>query len=331
MQKHRKRRANAKQIARLCIILILVLVMLYSGLRVLESTVLRGAQVAPESVSKTVTRDGVEYFPRQDITVFLVMGIDQFGKVAESGSYNNHGAADMVVLLIFDEKNEVCNVLHLNRDTMLEMPVIGIGGKQAGTYYGQLALSHTYGSGMQDSCENTRTAVSELLYGNRIDYYIAMNMDAIPILNDAVGGVTVNITEDFSQVDASIGMGQVTLKGEQALSFVRTRRAVGDQLNLSRIERQKEYIDGFVEAFRAARSANTNVISNTYEAVAPYLVSDCPVNALTTLMERYSGYEIGEVVAPAGENVLGEKYFEFYVDEEDLDRLVMRLFYAPKN
>ena len=33
-----------------------------------------------------------------------------------------------VMLLIFDETNEVCNVLHLNRDTMLKMPVLGIGG-----------------------------------------------------------------------------------------------------------------------------------------------------------------------------------------------------------
>ena len=33
---------------------------------------------------------------------------------------------------------------------------------------------------------------------------------------------------------------------------------------------------------------------------------------------------------PEGENVLGQEYFEFYVDEEKLDQLILRLFYAPK-
>ena len=83
-----------------------------------------------------------------------------------------------------------------------------------------------------------------------------MNMDAIPILNDAVGGVTVEVTEDFSAVDPSIGMGQVTLRGDQALNYVRTRKDVGDQLNLSRIQRQKQYLEAFAEAFRIRSKAD---------------------------------------------------------------------------
>ena len=136
-----KKRRHRKDLLFLAVILLLVLVMLYSGLQILESTVLhlgQGGEAA--AVSKTIERDGVSYFPRQDITTVLVMGIDQFGPVEDSGAYTNTGAADMVMLLIFDEKNEKCDVLHLNRDTMLEMPVLGIGGKQAGTYFGQLAL-----------------------------------------------------------------------------------------------------------------------------------------------------------------------------------------------
>ena len=160
----------AKDIVFFAVILILVLVLLYSGLQVLESTVLhQGQEGSTGFVSKTITRDGVDYFPRQDITVVMVLGIDQYGPVEASVSYNNRGATDMNMLLIFDEKNEVCNVLHLNRDTMVEMPVLGLGGAPAGTYFGQLALSHTYGTGLTDSCENTRTTISDLLYGIEID------------------------------------------------------------------------------------------------------------------------------------------------------------------
>ena len=326
-----RKQKRAKKIAIAVLSLVLVFVMLYSGLWILESAVLhadRGGEDPAES--KTRTREGVDYWPRQDITVVMVLGIDQFGPVTDSGAYSNRGAADMDMLLIFDEANEVCNVLQLNRDTMLTMPVLGIGGRQAGTLFGQLALAHTHGSGLEDSCENTRQAISDFLYGLRIDYYVAMNMDAISILNDAVGGVTVNVTEDFSRVDPSITRGQLTLQGQQAINFVRNRKDVGDQLNLSRIQRQKEYIRGFMEAFREKQEADAEFIVSAYEEVEPYLVTDCSVNAVSGMIERYGDYEIGQVLTPAGENVMGEEYYEFYVDEDQLDALILSLFYAPK-
>ena len=192
-----RKKHHGADIAFFGIALVLVLVMLYSGLRILESTVLRPETGEPVAVSKTIERNGVSYFPRQDITVVLVMGIDQFGPVADSEAYSNRGAADMMMLLIFDEAKEVCNVLHLNRDTMVTMPVLGIGGREAGTYFGQIALSHTYGSGLEDSCENARNTVSDFLYGIQIDHYVAMHMDAIGILNDSVGGVTLRSPRTF--------------------------------------------------------------------------------------------------------------------------------------
>ena len=327
-----KKKTLGKDLVFLGLILILVLVMLYSGLQILESTVFHtGQEGSGNFVSKTIERNGVAYFPRQDITVVMVLGIDQFGPVAQSESYNNRGASDMDILLIFDETNKQINVLHLNRDTMLSMPVLGIGGRQAGTYYGQLALAHTYGSGLSDSCENTRQAISDFLYGLKIDYYVAMNMDAITILNDAVGGVTVDVTEDFSAVDPTITMGKTTLLGDQAINFVRSRKDVGDSLNLSRIERHKVYLDGFAEAFRAKQEADAAFVLSAYEQVASYLVTDLSANAISGMMDRYSDFEINEIISPKGENRVGEEYMEFYVDEEALDALILRLFYAPKD
>jgi LCP family protein required for cell wall assembly len=279
---------------------------------------------------KTVVRDGVEYFPRQDITVMLVMGIDQSGPAVDSGSYRNPGAVDVAMLLIFDEKMGDCSILYLNRDTMVQMPVLGLGGKEAGSVRAQLALAHTYGNGLEESCENTRRTVSDFLNGISIDYYVSMRMDAIAMLNDAVGGVTVLVEDDFSQVDSSIPKGLVTLRGEQALNFVRSRKDLGDQLNVSRIERQKTYIQGFTDAFRAAMDSDAEFVVRTYDAVSPYLVTDCSVNTISGLLSRFEGFEIREIVTPAGQNLRGEEYYEFHADEEKLDALILRLFYAPK-
>lgn len=312
-----------------CIVLVLVLLILYSGLRILESTVFLKDQGTGSTIaSRTIVRDGISYYPRQDITVVMLIGIDQFGEMVGSGSYNNDGAADMVALLIFDETQQETRVLCLNRDSMVEIPVLGIGGKPAGSIYAQLALSYSYGSGLQDSCENTRQAVSDLLYGLTIDYYIAINMDAIVLLNDAVGGVTVTVTEDFSQVDGSLPVGEVTLMGQQAITYVRSRYGVGDQLNLSRMERQREYMQGFMDAL-SDKKDDASFALTTYDALSPYMVTDCSSTVINNLLQRYGDYPIVEMVSPEGKNVMAD-YYQFYVDKQKLDELILRLFYAEK-
>ena len=64
-----------------CLVLILVLIILYSGLRILESTVFSAPREMEVVVRKTVTRNGTEYYPRQDINVIMLLGIDQEGPV----------------------------------------------------------------------------------------------------------------------------------------------------------------------------------------------------------------------------------------------------------
>lgn len=314
----------------LVVILILVLVFLISGLQFLESTVFRPTGSKVESESKTIIRNGVEYFPRQDIMVILVAGIDEYGPVQDSGSYNNPGEADMVSVLIFNETYKTMDVLTLNRDTMLEMPVLGIGGKEAGKVFGQLALSHTYGSGLEDSGKNLRKTVSEFLYDTYIDYYVTMNMDAIAILNDAVGGVQVTVTDDFSEIDPSLPMGEVVLKGQQAVTFVQTRKGLGDQLNVTRMERQKAYLQGFTQALKVKLEESSRFVLDAYEKASDYVVTDCSSSAMTTIASRYASYTLGDVVSIEGTNVKGEKYMEYHVDKDKLDEVILKYLYAPK-
>ena len=324
-----KKREMIQKAVYSCMILILLFVIGYSGLQILESTVLYPEQqTEPTGVSKTVLWNGAPYYPRQDITIILLLGIDENGPVRDSGSYNNTGEADVVTLLICDETNEQIRLLNLNRDTMMEIPVLGIGGRLAGNITGQLALAHTYGSGLEDSCENTRTAVSNFLNGIQIDHYISMNMDAIPILNDAVGGVRVTVTDDFSAIDPAIPLGEHVLQGNQAMTFIRSRKNLGDQLNISRMERQEAYLKAFLPAI--TEKSSDSFVMSVYEQVSPYLVTDCSANMISSMLRRYGGYTLVDFVSPAGENVRGEQYYEFYPDEELLGELIIELFYAPK-
>ncbi len=313
------------------LILALVALFLLSVVKLLESALLPKVDVSEQVVSRTIVRDGVSYYPRQDIQVVLLTGTDVDGKLESSDSYNNKASADMVALLIFDEATEEFRVMTLNRDTMMDIPVLGLNGRPAGTVYAQLATSHNYGSGLRDSCENTRKAVSDFLYGLTIDHYFCMNMDGIGILNDSVGGVEVRIDEDFSEVDSSLKQGTtMVLNGEQAYSFVRSRAGVGSQLNVSRMERQKQYMKGFVTSLQDTISSNELFFAELWEDISDFSQTDCSTVVLNRLATEYGHYRFAGVISPEGENVLGDKYYEFYVDEAQLDKLILELFYKEK-
>ena len=327
------RRHKKSSLPVLVVVLLLVIVLIGCGIRLLDSAAFSDSDketANDDTQRKTITVDGVDYFPRQDITVVLAMGIDNEGEMKDSGSYNNDGEADVVSLIVFDEEQQNYTIINLNRDSMVNMPVLGVSGKKAGTAFQQLALSHTYGSGLEDSCENTKETISAMFNNIYIDYYIAANMDAIAIANDAVGGITVEVTDDFSQVTDSLPMGQVTLRGQQAVSFVRMRKNVGDQLNISRMERQKEYIAGFMKSLKAKREASDSFVYTMYEDISPYMVTDISVNAFSGMFSRYSEYKFNEIITPKGENVRGERYMEFYIDEEDLQDIMLDVFYKKK-
>ena len=322
-------RKTRKNLVRLLLVL-LVIAFTCSGILLVER--LRNPAPAEETVErKTILWNGEEYFPRQDVQTFLVIGTDVEGPVAASDTYYNEGQADSIFLLIFDQAAETVNVLTLNRDSMVTMPAMDAQGRWSGTYYGQLAQSHAYGSGLEDSCENTRQTVSDLLNGIEIDHYVSFNLDAIGIANDAVGGVTVTVTDDFSSITSSIPMGEVTLYGDQAEIFVRGRKDVGDQLNVSRMERQKVYLDSFLDALKTKQAASPTFALSLYEDIAPYMVTDCSATVFSGFLDLYSDYSLGEIVTPEGENVRGETYMEFYLDEEALEELTVELFYAPKS
>lgn len=326
----KKRNKKQKQLLFSAVVFFLLVLILFSGFQIMKAMLLPPVLEEPAPPKLTIVRDDKEYFPRQNITTVLVLGIDRTGPVEDSGSYQNPGAADLALILAFDQTDGTCDVLQFNRDSMVEMPVLGVGGKPAGTAFGQLALCYTYGSGLEDSCENAKETISRLLYGLQIDYYVAMHMDAIPIFNDAVGGVTVEITEDFSQVDSSIPMGTVTLLGDQAVTFVRSRKGVGDQLNLSRIDRQQAYAQGFIAAFKAKQAKGTRFLMDAYEEASPYLITNCSAAAISAMVERYGNYKLNRILTPPGENILGEQYYEFHIDEKALDKMILELFYAEK-
>ncbi len=277
--------------------------------------------------------NGVQYQPREDQTVILILGLDKFEHPEGYDGYINNMQSDFMALLILDHTAEVYNLLHLNRDTMTKIRRLGVGGGGAGSYTGQLALAHTYGSGGSDSCLNAVRAVSDLLCGIQIHHYMSLTMDAVAVINDAVGGVTLTVMDDFTQMDPSMEQGkEVTLMGEQALLYVRARMNLEDSSNLHRMERQRQYMEALYQATMERQAQDDDFLMNTMLQISDSFVSDCTVNQLDALAEQMENYTFGRAFSLEGEAVRGEQFMEFYVDEEALKETVIQQFFQqPTN
>lgn len=270
------------------------------------------------------------YIPRESIRTMLVLGIDKQNNGSESEERQTSEQVDFLALLVMDEEKESFRILHLNRDTMTDILQTDIAGVEYGTFKGQLALAHAYGSSDGARCRNTVHAVENLLYNVEIDHYMSLTMDAVAILNDSVGGVTLPLLDDFTDLDAAYTRDAVvTLTGEQALTYVRARSELEDSSNLSRMERQRQYIGALFEAFNASEKNDAEDSLETLLQINEYMVSDCTVEQLSSLTETLSGYTYQGILTLAGEAVMGKEYMEFYIDEAAAQKTVMELFYEP--
>lgn len=170
----------------------------------------------PQETAETMEVDGVTYRRRTDLTTILVMGIDHDSEVEAEGSYQG-GQADFQRLIVIDSKDKTVRQLKIDRDTMAEVTVLGMLGNPVGTTQMQISLAHGFGDGKEESCGYARDAVSRLLQGENIDFYLAMSLDGISVLNDLAGGVTVTLEDDFSAADPAMTKGAtLTLQGDQA-------------------------------------------------------------------------------------------------------------------
>ncbi|MBQ8001181.1 MAG: LCP family protein [Ruminococcus sp.] len=333
MSRHRhisdKKSNRRKLLKGLAIILAVVLVISVALLILRTWENQQGNVPIATPVDNTVTYNGQKY-KAKNVDTFLVMGLDKYEGDIDSDSYNNDQQADFLMLFVIDNKNSTCTAVHINRDTMADIPVLGIAGEKVGTVNKQLALAHTYGDGGMQSCRNTATAVSGVLPGVEIHDYISVTMDSVPVFNDLVGGVEVTVLDDFTGIDDTLVKGEVvTLRGVHSLNYVRTRYGLDDSSNSTRMQRQRQYINALVDKASQCVEADDTFIFDALETVSKYMVSNCSVTQLEHFFESISSYDFSDIRYLEGENRMGETFMEFYPDEASTQQLIMELFYEP--
>ena len=315
-------------VAALLAVLAVVLV-LYGGGRWLEKRAEKPETRTelPQADQETVEVDGTTYRKRDDLSVILAMGVDH--ETQETYDYRKAGQADFLRLIVLDNKNKTVQQLQIDRDTITPVTMLGVLGDRYEPVTEQICLGYAFGDGRQTSCEVTVEAVGNLLGGQKIDQYLSMGLDGISTLNDLAGGVTVTLEDDFSAIDPAMTKGTtLTLWGDQAEVYVRTRRSIGVGTNEARMARQEQYIRQITSQLDAKVQQDQNFVLTAYDALEPYLYTNIPRGQLANEAWAAKDYERMDTIKPEGTYQVGEDGFmEFYPDADALQQAVLQLFY----
>lgn len=266
-----------------------------------------------------------------DILTFLVLGIDIDGPVEENKDLVSGGQSDAIFLVVMNPDTKRISLIGVNRDTMVDIVMVGMGenGEDL-TATAEISVQHGFGDGLNQSCELTRDAVSELFYNLPIHGYISFNMGGMAALNDAVGSVRLTVPEDMTEINPAWYQGaEVILTGRDAYEYVHYRNTEVFESARNRLARQKQYLSVFAgTAIEKIREDMTLPVS-LYQAFKPYTVTDIGADEISWLASQLTSYKFDEnaVYTMEGITVKGQKFEEFYPDEEALQELIIKIFY----
>ena len=277
--------------------------------------------------------NGKAYQYNENVITILVMGIDQNSEEIQQieGISGESGQADSIFLLVMDESKNKVRIIGMSRDTMTPIKTFDYKGNYVGDAENHLGLAYAFGDGKETSCQYMVDAVSNLFYGIPINSYVALNMEAVEQLNDAVGGVTVTIPEDLAQMmpnQFSAGS-TVTLNGKQALSFVRSRDTAIDFSNNLRMARQKTYLLNFAQTAIEKMKSDMGLPARLYHELSGKMVTDIDLNDAVYLATKGLSMSFSEddIVTLQADAQRGTVYDEMYVDDQALYELILNTFY----
>lgn len=298
--------------------------------------IFKGGSAESESNTTTwkegwVRHDGKVYEYNEDILTFLFLGIDKMEKVAPNKDLVSGGQSDAIFLLVANPDTKELSLVGVNRDTMVDVVMVGIGENGGDLIYpAEIATQHGFGDGLEGSCELTRDAVSKLFYELPIHGYVSFNMGGVAALNDALGGVEVTIQSDLTKINKEWVQGAtVTLMGKDAYKYIHDRDTKVFESARDRLGRQKQYLSCFVGKAMSQVKKDITLPVTLYQKFKPYIVTDLSVDEIAYLATELSGYSFRSeaIYTLEGETKMGEKFEEFYPDKEALKSLMIQLFY----
>ncbi|MEC5178748.1 LCP family protein [Arthrobacter sp. CG_A4] len=194
-------------------------------------------------------------------TNILLLGSDSravaLGSAEAGGSSDQRSDTMMWVHIPADHKN--IYMMSIMRDTWVEIPGHGEAKMNTAMALGGIPLV---------------VQTLEGMFGTRLDHVAVVDFEGFKAMTDALGGVNVNVHQAFNTQQFSFPAGRQQLTGEEALAFVRERKAFSDG-DYQRVKNQQLFLKALLTKFLTAETlTNPGKISSLVDTVSPYISVD---------------------------------------------------------
>lgn len=163
-------------------------------------------------------------FSEKDPISILLMGVDE--------REGDAGRSDSLILMTVNPNTNSTQMVSIPRDTRTE--IVGKGKEDK--------INHAYAFGGTEMALDTVENFLDI----PIDYFVKINMESFKDTVDAVGGVEVNNTLDFTYEGYEFNKGLVSLDGKKALAYTRMRYE-DPRGDFGRQDRQRQVIEAVIK------------------------------------------------------------------------------------
>lgn len=248
------------------------------------------------------TNGGEKLYSKKVINVLLI------GEDDEDGSHRS----DSTMLVSVNTKTKKITITSFLRDSYTYMNIDG------SERYDKTNHSYAWGgaAALMDVLSNN--------YKIRIDHYVSINYQSFKSAVDALGGVSVPITEAeasfmnrTTRVKGFESGDSVLLNGERALIYARIRKLDSE---VERTRRQRELISSVIQNVKASSLSDLNYAIETFlpYVTTNYSSSEILSLGMQALSEGWLKYEIVSQVMPTEELRYGVTGFQTYTGKLDV-------------
>lgn len=332
MLKHRLMNNNRSSKRKIILALVIALIAILLFWLVLRFVVDRGmvdeqfgdtGEFGETAEPSALTFGDRAYITEDDIDTYLIFGTDGGGDNVDEE--HNGSLADFLALLIVDNTTKKFGIIQIDRNTMVPMGELAGADENGKDIKQQICIAHWYGADEKERNNNTVKYASRLFGGLGIDNYYAINMADMDRVNDAIGGVTVDIDTDMTSIDPEFVAGtSVHLTDDQAEKFLRARMSVGEGTNKERMSRQTQYMQKAYSMVMDQLRENPEYVNDIYDSLSDVIEREEEGSNLSRMANHLVQYESAGFLQIDGTTKLndtqgdGEEYEEFHADTESI-------------
>ncbi|MER7111022.1 LCP family protein [Streptomyces sp. NPDC000229] len=238
-------------------------------------------------------------FKKDQAINILVIGTDKrTGDGNEGyGDKNSAGHADTTILFHVSKDRTNATAMSIPRDLMTDIPDCETKTSEGTKVIpGEQNVRFNTSLGQADRDPGCTMRTVKEITGLTIDHFMMADFNAVKTLTTAIGGVEVCVAKDVDDKQSKLKLtkGKHMIQGEDALAFVRTRHAFGNESDLDRIKTQQQFLGSMIRKMKSSETLTSpSKLMDLAEAATQALTVDTGIGSINKLQDL--GSELAKV------------------------------------